>query len=485
MNANIAIVAELTGPVPPMIPAAVTELEVRADLIGDPDPDALRRRFAGRLIYSLRSTRHGGRCADPPAARHRRLATAAARYDLIDMEADDDLTGHLLTLVPPRQRRVSWHGDPLPVAGLADRFAAMARVPAAGYLLAPYATTARQALAPLRLLARLGRPDVIAYGEGPAGTWSRLLAPYLGAPAVRGALAGDGALAPTAGGAPDAARLGTDYPYPELPPVARLCGLIGAAAARSAFPRLFNDRYRDRPDLRGLYLPFYLPTQDAFRTGFWPAVPAGLAALGLPVRALTVSGPLKEAALAVADTASPAARASGCANALVHRDGGWHADTTDGDAVVSVLERAGVRLAGRRAAVVGCGGAGRAAAVALAAAGAHVTVVNRTPATGRAVARRLGLPFQPLASFAPAGAAVVVHATPACDEPPFPLDRLTGGAAVVVELLCPADDAGTPLIRAARRRGLVALGGPDILAAEAEQQFRLMTGRRPVPVGRE
>jgi 3-dehydroquinate dehydratase/shikimate dehydrogenase len=475
-TAVVATLTEPAGPGAPPVPAGAEYLEVRADLCGEPDPAALRRHVGGRLIYTLRSACHGGRCADPPPVRHRRLAAAAHGYDLIDLEADHDLVPEVLDAVPAQRRRISWHGAALPAPRLADRFAAMATVPAALYLLAPAVRAAGDALLPLELLARLRRRDLTAYGDGPAGAWSRLVAPMLGAPTVAGPLtsgAGDGV--------PTATSLCDDYAFPAVPPAGSLCGLIGRAAAASAFPALFNAAYRwyGEPGLPGLYLPFYLPGLGDFLTGFWPGVPDGLARLGLPLCGLTVSGPLKEAALHVADTAGPAGRAAGGANALIRRGATWHADTTDGTAVTHVLGGAGVRLAGRRAAVVGCGGAGRAAAVALAAAGAEVTVVNRGERRGELVAELLGLPFVPLATFAPAGSAVVVHATPLHTDLPFRLDRLAGDA-VVVDMVCPATE--TPLVGAARRRGLLAFGGPDVLAVEAALQFRLMTGRAMPPM---
>jgi 3-dehydroquinate dehydratase/shikimate dehydrogenase len=445
------------------VPDGVTRLEVRADLVGELDPDALRRAFPGRpLQYTLR-----GR-ADPPAVRRARLARAALGYDTVDLDADRDLTPDLLAAVPPSRRRISWHGPAVALPALRERFAAMAAVPAAGYLLAPDAGSAADALVPLRLLAGLGRRDVTAYGDGPFGAWSRLLAPYLGAPSVAG---------PLDGGPLDAARLCAGYPFPDLPPVRDLYGLAGPVALASAFPSLHNRAYRER-GLPALYLPFHLDGLGDFLTGFWPAVPDGLRELGLPLRGLSVSGPLKEVALHVADVVSPVARTAGAANALTRRGGRWRAATTDASAVTAVLRWAGVSPAGRPAAVVGCGGAGRAAAVALREAGAAVTMVNRGETRGRLAADLLGLPFTPLKAFRPTGPALVVHATGLHTGLPFPVDGLAPGAAVL-DMVCPPDGPSA-LVTAARERGLRAVDGRRLRAVEAAHQFRLMTGR-PMP----
>jgi 3-dehydroquinate dehydratase/shikimate dehydrogenase len=272
---------------------------------------------------------------------------------------------------------------------------------------------------------------------------------------------------------PTVQRLLSDYPFPALPPIRRLYGIVGQAVGDSLSPRLHNLGYRRR-GLPSLFLPFAVPDQASFVTGFWPGVPAGLDELGMPLRGLTVTAPHKEAALSLADSASPTARAAGSANALLCRNGRWRAETTDASATAAVLRRAGVALQGRSAAVLGCGGAGRASAVALIARGANVTLVNRGSHRGRLAARLLGVPFAPLASFTPAGCALVVHATPIRADLPVDVDAL-GDDAVVLDLVYGPEV--TALVAAARRRGLPVIDGWQVLAAEVAHQFRLMTGR--------
>src|SRR5919198_5275663 len=67
-------------------------LEIRADLTGDLNPDTLRAHIDGELIYSLRSIESGGAFGGNREERTRRLLAAARHYDLIDLEAERDLT---------------------------------------------------------------------------------------------------------------------------------------------------------------------------------------------------------------------------------------------------------------------------------------------------------------------------------------------------------------------------------------------------------
>src|SRR5215468_11011143 len=81
------------------LPRDVDWLEVRADLVGDVDADWLRSRFAGTLLYSLRSTAEGGRAHASSTERCARLIHAARHYDLIELEGDRDLIPEVLDAV--------------------------------------------------------------------------------------------------------------------------------------------------------------------------------------------------------------------------------------------------------------------------------------------------------------------------------------------------------------------------------------------------
>lgn len=444
------------------LPSAAAWLEVRADRVGDLDPDWLRSHFPGLLLYSLRSRAEGGGFEGSAAERRDRLLAAAQRWDLIELETGD-LLPEILARIPAERRVLSWHGPATGLAELRTRRDHLGAVAARLVRLVPAAGEPADALPPLRLLRETGRSDLTAWASGPAGWWSRLLAPRLGAPVVFGAVDEEEE-------GPTAARLVTDYGLPALPPLEELYGIVGRTAAKSLSPRLHNAAYRAL-GLPALYLPFPAERFDPF----WGELGDGaLANLGWPLRGLTVTSPHKEAALAAADESSPLARQAGAANTLLRQGGRWRADTADADGVLRVLGARKIDVAGRRAAVVGCGGAGRAAAAGLQAAGAEVTLVNRGAERGYFAADLLELPFVPLSRFSAREFPLVVHATPLQHEPPFPVDGLDGGS-VVVELVY--GSGPTPLMTAAAARGGLAIDGREVLLVEAQQQFQMMTGR--------
>jgi 3-dehydroquinate dehydratase/shikimate dehydrogenase len=439
-------------------------LEVRADLAGNPDVSVLRGLFDGELTYSLRSAEYGGVFMGRAEERRRFLLAAARSYDVVELEVDRDLTPELLAAVPPHRRQICWYGRGVGPSGLAAIFARMASTPARLYVLALEAETVEQAMAPPRFLARLGRSDVTAFATGDLGVCSRVLAPWFGAPVVFGGLGRD-----IVWGVPSVEQLLSDYPFPALPPLQHVFGIVSRPMRASLSPRLHNAAYRAL-GLPALYLP--LPANEF--AGSWRAMSAGFEQLGLTFRGATVVAPFKEEACRLADTASVEATRTRAANLLVRDGTGWRAHTTDPIGIVGALRRVGVGLAGRRAAVVGCGGAGRGAAEGLLRAGAVPTIVNRGSARGRYAADLLGIDYVPLERFAPEDYSLIVHATPVRAEPPFAVDRIADGA-VVVDFAYGQGE--TRLVAAARARHQVVLDGFQVLDVEVGRQFRLLTGR--------
>ena len=452
------------------LPEGVGFLEVRADLVGDLDPDWLRQRFAGELIYTLRSRAEGGSFEGGKKRRRRRFTAAAPGYDLIDLEADRDLGDDLLADIPEAQRLISWHGPPSTLAGLQGRLETLVATGARFYKLIPEAKQALDAVAPLALLASLDRDDVVAFASGDGGTWTRMLAPRLGSPLVYGSLSE----VPAAPGQLTVERLITDYGLPELPAAEGLFGIVGRPVSGSLSPRLHNGAYRAL-GIRALYVPFHA---ESFGDFWLDLVESGtLDGLGIPLWGLSVTAPYKEVALSVAAVSSPRAQHIGAANTLVLRGQIWEAASTDPEGVVLALRHAGVEIQGATAAVVGCGGAGKAAAVGLQMAGADVTLVNRGEERGRKAEVELRLPFVPLAQLDPAAFRILVQATSlgSRDDDPLPFDpgALAAGAAVV-DMVYGAEP--TRLVRDVRAAGGVGIDGREVLMHQALDQFRLMTG---------
>jgi len=212
---------------------------------------------------------------------------------------------------------------------------------------------------------------------------------------------------------------------------------------------------------------------------FWREVVSAkvLDSLGFPLQGMTVASPHKEAALLKAKLVSPMAQQAESANILVRNNGWWQADTTDPQVVYMANRERSVKLKHKRAAVIGCGGAGRAIAAALVESGAGVTLVNRGAERGEHASELLGLPYLPLPEFDADGYDIVVNATPVgrdTDEVPFQVERL-GDHVLVIDLVY--SSRPTLLVNSTLARDQSVIDGRDVLLTQVLQQFRMMTGR--------
>ena len=451
------------------LPEPVAWVDVCADRVGDLPAEAVRQSFRGGVLYTLRSRAEGGHSEATGRERHARLLHAAATYDLVDLEAERDLTPELLRAIPPEKRLISWHGPATDRNGFRRRFEQMAGVEARFYKLVSTAEHLKDGREALAFLKTLGRADVTAFAEGRRGFWSRLLAPHLKAPLVFGSIT------ESDGDEPAIARLIQDYGLPNLMPVEAIYGIVGNPVIHSLSPRLHNAAYRALGH-RALYLPFEVDTFEAF----WREIVEDetLAAMGFPIGGLTVVSPFKAAAQQIIRERSPVTQRAVSSNLYLRKNGIWIADTTDAAGILTTLGRRGVEVQGRRVAIIGCGGSGRAMAAALDEAGARVTLVNRGLERGFLAVQLLDLPFAPLSSFSPEGFAIVVNATPVGrhgDTLPFAIELLDDDA-VVVDLVYGAHP--TLLVDQTRACGRSAIEGREMLVVQVMRQFALMTGRQ-------
>lgn len=450
--------AELTA-----LPDAVEWLEVRADRVGDIDPEWLRNHFKDRLLYAFRTE-------DRTALnRSERLKTAAQFYDRVELEIETDAAD----MVPAEKRLLSWYGGVNELSQLNDRFAQLSSVPAAAYKIVTQAETISEEFLPLSLLKSLNRKDTIAFSNGPLGFWNRLVALQLGSPAIFGLVSGGSA----ADMEPSIGKLIADYGLPEVSPAKELFAIIGNPIFHSLSPRLHNASYRAL-NHAALFVPLRVHSFAEFWREF--VTSRKLDEFGIPINGMTVASPHKEEAVLTAKTVSGMVRQTEAANILVRNNGWWTADTTDPDVVY------GVSVKKKRAAVIGCGGAGRAIAAALVQSGAGVTLINRGAERGEHAAALLGLPYIPLRDFNAEGYDIVVNATPVgrdTDEAPFEVEQLNNGA-VVIDLVY--GSRPTHIVDTTRARQQLAIDGRDVLVTQVSQQFRLMTGKdMPVDLAQE
>ncbi len=212
-------------------------------------------------------------------------------------------------------------------------------------------------------------------------------------------------------------------------------------------------------------------------------VPAAVeAARGEVWLGLGVTAPYKQLVATLVDEVEPDAQRIGAVNNVVRTtDGRLVGFNTDAPGFRAGAEQAmGIPLTGARVAIAGAGGVARAIVHACQQGGAAtVTVGNRT--SGKEV---LGLQAVALDGLdfesALRSADLAVNATTVGMIDPgvaFDIGLLPAGATVFDCVYVPAE---TPLIAAARARGLNAANGAEMLIAQAAIAFERWTGRADI-----
>ena len=257
-----------------------------------------------------------------------------------------------------------------------------------------------------------------------------------------------------------------------------LAGVIGWPIGHSRSPKL-HGHWLARYGIAGYYVPIGL-APEAFAAGL-----AGLPGLGF--RGVDVTIPHKEAALALATTATPLATAIGAANTLTFGPNGEiHADNTDGYGFIANLrqEVPAWRADSGPSLVLGAGGSARAIVAALLAEGApEVRIANRTRSRAEELQVHFGSRIRvvdwAMAASAAAEATTLVNTTSlgmaGGAELPISLDAVR--TALVTDLVYGAEP--TPFVAEARRRGLVAVEGLGMLLHQAVPGFERWFGVRP------
>lgn len=199
-------------------------------------------------------------------------------------------------------------------------------------------------------------------------------------------------------------------------------------------------------------------------------------------RGSNVTMPLKLDAIELADGATDRAVAAGAANVLMLREGKLAAANTDVGAIAMLLKRlydAKARMGS--VTLLGNGGAARAALVALKLIGlSAVRIQARDMVEARKLAVEFGLDVGPAPLTARIESDGLINATPLgmaghdclnCD-----LSHIPPGGWVFDMVTDPPD---TPLLQAARQRGLATATGLDMLVEQAASSFKLFFDRDP------
>lgn len=247
----------------------------------------------------------------------------------------------------------------------------------------------------------------------------------------------------------------------------RLFAIIGDPIAQVRSPDIYNPRIA-KTGHNAILIPIHVPAQN------FDAAVAGLKALG-NLDGLVVTVPFKERILPFADRVLARGQEVGAINALRREsDGSWTGDMFDGVGLLAGIESLSQTPSGRQVLLLGAGGAGRAIAFALGAAGAARIGISDI-AIERAVQLADGVRAAygecRVSAVAPevAGYDLLINATPVGMAPDFAMPQLIGalhpGLTVIDIVPKPAE---TALLGAARAAGCAFTNGQAMIGGQAD-----------------
>ncbi len=260
----------------------------------------------------------------------------------------------------------------------------------------------------------------------------------------------------------------------------RIFALIGDPVEGSLSPPMHNAAFRHL-GLNCLYVAFRVPS-PLLREAV-----LGVRAMGMG--GLNVTFPHKTAILPFLDELDPSAREVGAVNTVKNEGGRLIGFNTDGEGAVRFLREKLGSLKGKRAVMLGAGGAARAIAFSLLREGAELTLLNRTPSRAKRLASELGKKGAVRVSWGGLGkeelrealssADLLLNATPVGmdrrDETLVTHDLMHPNLFVMDLVYHPPE---TRLMREARKAGARAENGLGMLLHQAALSFTIFTGRR-------
>lgn len=329
----------------------------------------------------------------------------------------------------------------------------------------------------LKLLAVLqdAKHRTVILGMGEAGTTTRILGKKYGNFLTFGSLESGKESAPGQVTAHDLVEM---YRYRQIGPKTKVYGVIGNPIRHSMSPAIHNRAFAEL-GIDAVYLPFLVEDDAADFIHDFKI---------LDVQGYSVTAPHKVRAMDAMDEVDDMAARIGAINTVAHRKGKLYGSNTDAGAVVAALEEkigGDSPLLGKRALMIGAGGAGRAVAYGLTERGAQLIIANRTLERGKALADEVGARAASLPEIDMIECDIIINTTtigmrPDVDESPIPKSMLREGMVVFDAVYNPLE---TRLLREAKAAGCHTISGLKWFIGQAAAQFELWTGKiAPTPV---
>ncbi len=243
-----------------------------------------------------------------------------------------------------------------------------------------------------------------------------------------------------------------------------LCAIFGNPVSHSLSPIIHNAAF-EFLNLDYVFLAFKV-------TRLKEAVDAIRA---LEIRGVSVTIPHKVAVIDYLDEVEEVARKIGAVNTIVNQKGRLIGYNTDWKGAVDALEEKTI-LKGKKALVLGAGGAARAIAFGLKEKGADLTILNRTVKKAEMLAAEIGCGYGGLENVKEVICDIIINTTsvgmyPRIDDSPVRKEFLQD--VLVFDMVY--NPLETRLIKEAEENGCATIRGIEMFINQAALQFSLWT----------
>jgi 3-dehydroquinate dehydratase/shikimate dehydrogenase len=246
-----------------------------------------------------------------------------------------------------------------------------------------------------------------------------------------------------------------------------IIGILGHPLEKSLSPKMHNAAMK-KIGTKGIYLKFNAESLDHI----------GNVIKDYDIRGLNVTIPHKSKILEHLDSVDKKAEIIGAVNTVLNNKGKLKGSNTDITGIEKTMEIAGFDPKGKRALIMGSGGAARACAFTLKEKGCGVTVTGRNERTSRSICSDLGCDFTQKDSVALMLYDIVINCTPigmyGTEEYPVNICQLTPHH-TVFDMVYGIE---TQLISKAKEVGAGIVSGEDMLAAQGAASLEMWTGKK-------
>jgi shikimate dehydrogenase len=250
----------------------------------------------------------------------------------------------------------------------------------------------------------------------------------------------------------------------------QIFALFGNPVGHSLSPLMHNATFK-KMKIDAHYVPFCVGNlEDAVR---------GIR--GLPIRGVSITIPFKTAVIDYLDGVDESSLRIGAVNTILNDNNGrLKGYNTDWIGLIRNLKES-LEVRGKTFAILGAGGAARAAVFGLLKGGGIPIVVNRTIEKGQEMAREFACPFYPLSEIANIKADCLINTTPVGMTPDREKSLLGRESLVnfrwVMDIIY--NPLETKLLRDAKEAGCSVLSGVGMFVHQGAEQIRIWTGIEP------